>query len=369
MTPLPLDGFRIGVTAARKAAEQCALIERRGGQVEWAPALSGDIGTIDADQLRSATLDVLARPVDMFIATTGVGIKAWFGAAEEWDLGVELLEHLAGAEILARGPKSVGALRRAGLRELWAPESECFEDVLAHLRGRDLAGLRIVVQEHGQSLSNVAHALRRQGAEVDVVTVYRIEGAADPAPLFRMVELIADHKLDAVTFTSAPAVAALMDIAAVVGRRDDVVAAFQADVVASCVGPVTAAAFEMWGVPTISPERSRTAAMIKQLESELPLRRDGLAIEVAGHALLLHGDVVLLDGVAVHLSPAPLAVLSALVVNPGHVVPRRELLAALPTGQASSEHAVEMAVARLRAALGTTVVQTVVKRGYRLAVG
>src|SRR3546814_7550572 len=75
-----------------------------------------------------------------------------------------------------------------------------------------------------------------------------------------------------------------MDIAAVVGRRDDVVAAFQADVVASCVGPVTAAAFEMWGVPTISPERSRTAAMIKQLESELPLRRDGLAIEVAGHA-------------------------------------------------------------------------------------
>src|SRR3546814_11305829 len=106
------------------------------------------------------------------------------------------------------------------MRELWAPESECFEDVLVHLRGRDLAGLRIVVQEHGQSLSNVAHALRRQGAEVDVVTVYRIEGAVDPAPLFRMGELIADHKLDAVTFTSVPAVAALMDIAAVVGRRE-----------------------------------------------------------------------------------------------------------------------------------------------------
>src|SRR3546814_17527514 len=87
----------------------------------------------------------------MFIATTGVGIKAWFGAADEWDLGGELLEHLSGAEILARGPKSVGALRRAGLRELWAPESECFEDVLVHLRGRDLAGLRIVVQAHGPS--------------------------------------------------------------------------------------------------------------------------------------------------------------------------------------------------------------------------
>ncbi|MGL5824878.1 MAG: winged helix-turn-helix domain-containing protein [Nocardioides sp.] len=46
---------------------------------------------------------------------------------------------------------------------------------------------------------------------------------------------------------------------------------------------------------------------------------------------------------------------------------RKDLLAALPSGTAGSEHAVEMAVARLRAAIGTRLVQTVVKRGYRLA--
>ena len=153
------------------------------------------------------------------------------------------------------------------------------------------------MQEHGQSLSMVAHALRRQGADVTVVTVYRVLGAEDPAPMFRMVDLIADRKLDAVTFTSAPAVAALMDAAGVTGRRDEVVAAFQADVVATCVGPVTAAAFELWGVPTISPERSRLAAMVKLMETELPARRAGTALDVAGHLLLLHGDQVLLDGV------------------------------------------------------------------------
>ena len=115
--------------------------------------------------------------------------------------------------------------------------------------------------------------------------------------MFRMVDLIADRKLDAVTFTSAPAVAALMDAAGVTGRRDEVVAAFQADVVATCVGPVTAAAFELWGVPTIHPERSRLAAMVKLMETELPARRAGTALDVAGHQLLLHGDLVLLDGV------------------------------------------------------------------------
>ncbi len=273
------------------------------------------------------------------------------------------------AEILARGPKSVGALRRRGLRELWAPQSECFDDVLAHLRGRDLSGCRIVVQEHGQSLSMVAHALRRQGADVTTVTVYRVASAADPAPMFRLVDLIADRALDAVTFTSAPAVAALLQAAGSTGRRDEMISALQSDTVAACVGPVTAAAFEMWGVPSVFPERSRLTAMVKQLEIELPSRRHGLTIDlVGGHQLRLYGDDVLLDGVEVRLSAAPSTVLQALVTNPGNVVSRKALLVGLPSGQAGSEHAVEMAVARLRAAIGTRAVQTVVKRGYRLAV-
>jgi uroporphyrinogen-III synthase len=365
----PLQGFRIGVTAARKVNEQIELLTRRGATVEWGAALSTEPNHVDDDELRAHTERVLAAPVDIFLATTGIGMKVWLAAAERWGLRDALVAHLGEAEILARGPKSVGALRRNGLRELWAPTSECFEDVLAHLRGRDLTGKRIVVQEHGQSLSMAAHALRRLGADVQTVPVYRVESAEDPTPMFRLVDLIAEEALDAVTFTSAPAVAALMDAAAATGRRDEVAAAFQSAVVAACVGPVTAAAFEMWGVPTIYPERSRLAPMVRMLELELPSRRDGLEVELAdGRTLLVHADQVLVDGVEAALSPAPAAVLDCLLTNPGHVVSRQALLAALPSGQASSEHAVEMAVARLRAAIGTRAVLTVVKRGYRLAV-
>ncbi|GAA3004450.1 hypothetical protein GCM10020229_15460 [Kitasatospora albolonga] len=53
---------------------------------------------------------------------------------------------------------------------------------------------------------------------------------------------------------------------------------------------------------------------------------------------------------------------------PGWVVARAELLAPCPAA-GNDEHAVETAMARLRAALGTpNLVATVVKRGYRLAV-
>lgn len=368
MSDLPLSGFRIGVTAARRADEQIALLERRGAEVVHAPALSVDPNHIDEEQLKAATEALLRQHIDIFLATTGIGMKSWLQAAERWGLLDDLLSVLGRAEILARGPKSVGALRRYGLRELWAPESEEFEDVLGHLRGRDLTGQRIVVQEHGQSLSMAAHALRRLGADVTTVTVYRVVTAEDVEPMFDLVEQIAERRVHAVTFTAAPAVGALMEAAASVGRRDELITAFQADVIASCVGPVTAAAFEMWGVPSVYPERSRLAAMVKQLEVELPSRATGTSLEVAGHTLLLHGDEVLLDGAEVKLSPAPYAVLQALLVNPGNVVSRRDLLAALPSGTAGSEHAVEMAVARLRAAIGTRCVQTVVKRGYRLAV-
>lgn len=364
-----LAGWRIGVTAARRAEEQISLLERRGALVHWAPAVSVHPDRIDEDGLRAATEEMVSAPVDMFIATTGIGVTSWFEAAGRWGLLPTVLETLGRAEILARGPKSVGALRGAGLRELWVPESECFDDVLAHLRGRDLRGLRIVVQEHGQSLSTVASALRSQGADVQVVTVYRIEGPEDPAPLLRLVQAIAALEIDAVTFTSAPAAASVLEVAAALGLRDEVIAAFQAEVLAVCVGPVTAAALELWGVPTVQPARSGLAAMVRALEVELPLRRAGQALSVAGHALLLHGETVSLDGIEMHLPPGSHAILHALAVNPGHVVSRRELLACLPSGQATTEHAVEVAVARLRAVIGTRLVQTVVKRGYRLAVG
>jgi uroporphyrinogen-III synthase len=61
-----------------------------------------------------------------------------------------------------------------------------------------------------------------------------------------------------------------------------------------------------------------------------------------------------------------MAVLEELVRRPGVVISRSRLLSLLPGG-GSDEHAVEMAVTRLRGAVGSRVVQTVVKRGYRLA--
>jgi uroporphyrinogen-III synthase len=77
--------------------------------------------------------------------------------------------------------------------------------------------------------------------------------------------------------------------------------------------------------------------------------------------------VALLNGHVLPLSPSSLEVLRLLANAAGGVVARGEVLAALP-GDSCDPHAAEVAVARLRESAGDRrLVQTVVKRGYRLA--
>jgi len=135
-------------------------------------------------------------------------------------------------------------------------------------------------------------------------------------------------------------------------------------VLAACVGEITAGPLSRLGVPVVRPERARIGALVRTLAVALPARAPRL--RVGPRTIELRGQAALVDGEFRPVPPAPMAVLRVLADRPGRVVSRPTLLAALPG--AGEEHAVETAVARLRTALGEPrLVQTVVKRGYRLA--
>ncbi|MGH3714206.1 MAG: uroporphyrinogen-III synthase [Micromonosporaceae bacterium] len=356
--PPPLAGFTVAVTADRRREELCALLERRGARVVLAPAVR-IVPLPDDTASEEATRRCLAAPLDLVVATTGVGFRGWLSAAEGWGLAKPLLEQLTAARIVARGPKAKGAIRAAGLTEEWSPESECSAEVLSHLVAHGVAGLRIAVQLHGDPLPELVGGLRAAGAEVIEVPVYRWAPPEDTAPLQRLVEQVAGRQVDVVTFTSAPAVTSLLD------RDDDgeVLSALREEVLAACVGPVCAAPLQRLGVPTVQPTRGRLGALVRTVIDELSVR--SVPIPVAGHTMAVRGHAVVLDGELVQPAPAPMAVLRSLAQKPGRVLSRAELLRTLPRG--ADGHAVEMAVARLRTALGDPeIVQTVVKRGYRL---
>lgn len=367
----PLTGYRVAVTSARRADELSALLRRRGATVSCAAAIEM-VPLPDDDELRRHTETLIEEPPDIVIATTGIGLRGWVAAADGWGLANDLVIALSKARIVSRGPKATGALRAAGLPEEWSPESESSREVVHYLVDGGIAGQRIAVQLHGATddwdpFPEFLDELRAAGAQVVPIRVYRWRPPPRDGDFDQMIAQIAEQKFDAVSFTSAPAVASVLMRAEEMGIADDVLTALRTGVHAMCVGPVTARPLVRLAVPTSAPERMRLGALARHITDELPLLQSR-ALRVAGHLLEIRGTCVLVDGVVKSLPPAAMATIRALAHRPGAVVSRRDLLAALP-GSGTDTHAVETAVMRLRTALSDkNIVSTVVKRGYRLAV-
>ncbi|MEV6299324.1 uroporphyrinogen-III synthase [Actinoplanes sp. NPDC051861] len=355
-----LSGYTIGVTADRRKDELATLLEARGARVVLAPALR-IVPISDDAELRAATRACLDTPPDIVLVNTGIGMRGWLEAADGWGLGEPLRAVLTRSHLVARGPKARAAVRTAGLRDDWSPDGEGFDEVVEHLTNRGIAGLTVAMQLHGESQPEYTEALQTAGARVIEVPVYRWAPPTDPAPLHRLVDLIIGNLVDAVTFTSAAAVQAVLRAAGT--GTDALLDALRTDVLAAAVGPVTAAPLNRQGVPVSTPSRARLSALVRTIVDELPKR--AVTLQVSGHSLTLRGHAAIVDGELRPLAPGPMAVLRALATSPGRVLSRAALLQALPRG--ADEHAVEMAVARLRAGLAVPgVVQTVVKRGYRI---
>ncbi|MGW7003287.1 uroporphyrinogen-III synthase [Streptomyces sp. NPDC054933] len=368
LQPGPLTGFTVGVTATRRREELVALLQRRGARVVEAPTMR-IVPLGDDTALRRATERCLTAPLDYVIATTGVGWRGWMSAADGWGLGGGLAEVCQNAVVLTRGPKATGAVRASGLHEAYSPLSEANDELLTWLLARDMRGRRIAVQEHGMPLDGFSAALRERGAEVIAVPVYRWGPPEDPEAVRRLVELTVRRELHCLTFTSAPAIDALLATADALDRRPEVLAALRDDVLTVCVGPLCARPLLEAGVEAVWPERGRLGALVRTLAEVLPARSRRELVSGSLH-VALQGGAVFLDGEAVGLPPVLAALLRALADKPGRVVSRADLLRRVWPGTRADEHAVDAAVARLRAALGphAALVCTVPKRGYRLAV-
>ncbi len=365
-TPRPLSGFTVAIVADRCRNELAGMLERRGARVVLAPTLR-IVPLAEDAQLRAATESLVDNPPDILVDDTGVGLRGWLQAARQWGLDDRLRAAIGSAYPLETGPTrgphgAADRAERAGSAAS-GPGAGPPDGPLERLLRQGVAGARVAVALHGQPRPELRAALADAGAEVIEIRLHRWVPPADPTPLRRLVDLSAGRLVDALAFTSAPAVGALLRVAG----PDSValLAALRTDVVAACRGPVSAVPLARRGVPVVTPALPRLTGLVAALVEELPRRSPTL--RVAGREVVLRGHAAMVDGTFRPLTPAPMAVLRALAATPGRVLSRAALLASLPRG--ADEHAVEMAVARLRAALGgSAFVQTVVKRGYRLRV-
>jgi len=369
MSLLPLDGFVIGITADRRWEEQAELLGRRGASVMHGPTMTTLYLASDED-LRKATETLLEDPPDYLVATTGIGIRAWLETASAWGLGDQLLAALAETLIIARGPKSAAAAQAGGLK-VWAKSAtERMDALVSVLLNEPLSGKVVAVQEYGMANPELRVALSDAGARVVEVPVYRWRLPDEPAPAQRLVEAALEGKVDAITFTSAPAVHNLFAIAAGTGLDDDLRRACNDNVVAACVGPVCAAGAREEGIEApLVPTIGRLGLLVRVLSEHFENQRRTYRVD--GAELVVQGAAIEVGGERAELTPKERSVLESLVDATGAVVSRSDLLAGVWGSADADPHVLDATIGRLRRRLGpcSAAIETTPGRGYRLVTG
>lgn len=364
--PDQLHGFRIAVTSDRRSGDLIDAFERRGASVMHAPTLHIVNAAEDEPVIADTRAIIAARP-DLLLATTAYGIRRWFDVADAAGFGGALTEALGDTSILVRGPKARGGIRAAGLDDVGMSAEETSASLVDKVLEEFPSGLTVAVQVHGHQDELQLDRLRAVHRRVLTVAPYRWVAPNDSDHrVRRLIDAVCAAQLDCITFTSAPAVDALLSAADELGRRTELLAAMRDTVLTAAVGPVTAAPLLAAGLEPIQPERFRMGALIRLVCEHL----EGAhveAIQTVAGSVLLRGTVVQIGENRVALTPSALAIFRALYRARGAVVSREELARALP-GDAD-DHVLEMALSRLRQSLATPgLIATVVKRGYRLNV-
>lgn len=253
----------VGITAARRADEQAALVRSLGGMPLMGPTVGVDRPAPDA-AIVADLLAALSPPPDVAVFLTGVGARHLLGAADRGGLGADLRRALSCARVLVRGAKPRAALRDAGVRHDWITPGSRTSEVRDHLLAGGVRGLRVLLQCAGEEPEPMAAALAAAGARVRTVHPYAIAPARDVARAMALARAAGGGLLDAVTFTNARAVSGFVAVAERAGVDLGRIAAGRT-LVAS-VGPATSAALRAAGLPpAVEPSTPRMGAMYGDL--------------------------------------------------------------------------------------------------------
>ncbi|HZN14371.1 MAG TPA: uroporphyrinogen-III synthase [Acidimicrobiales bacterium] len=363
----PLTGFTVGITADRRCEEQRELIEHRGGRTIHAPTVR-TAALADEAPLHEATDRLIDDPPDILVATTGIGMRGWMTATRASGREQHLLAALRQARIVARGPKVHGALHEAQL-PIWRDEpSEQLAPIIARLAAEEPPGTHVAVQLYGADAAWIVDELRAANLDVTTVPVYSRTVPADTGPSVRLVQLVVDAAVDAVTFTSVAAAENFFEVAASVRLADRTRRAFNTNVVACCVGPFVAATVRDQGVlDPCAPSQGRLGLMVYELGVRLGARHRH--VQLPGVDVAVQGSTLATDDRRVELAGRERAVFELLADRPGTVVPVSTLLRRVWGKRDGDAGVMEKAASRLRRQIhpvGLDVLN-VMRRGYALS--
>jgi len=243
----PLAGRRIVITRAREqAGELLQALAALGAEVVTAPAIRIE-PLADLEPLRVALAD-LGR-YRWIVFTSQNSVQVVFDTLPAWGHAANAF---AKARVAAIGRATGDALSARGVPVDVLPEGYVAESLVDAIASQgDLHGARVLIPQAEVARDTLAEGLRKLGAEVDVIPVYRtVPALGDGAALAR--EILAG-RIDAITFTSSSTVHSFVQSVGAVAASCDRYSA-------AVIGPITAATARGYGLPVAIEAVEHTAA-------------------------------------------------------------------------------------------------------------
>ena len=237
----------IAILEARAKDQMSALIKRKGGIPICAPAI---LESPDVDPKKISELFFLweTKAPNIFIFQTGVGVKFLFETVRSLKLMDMFHSTLESAQVIARGPKPVSALRSFKIHiDSIAKEPFTTAQVLEELNLDSLRGKYIVVQRYGENNYELQKKLESKGAEVTEISTYKWDLPDDIEPLINLIDDLEEKKIDMVAFTSSAQAKNLFLVAESKGKLGSLKNSLNETAIAS-IGPVCSIALKNLGI-------------------------------------------------------------------------------------------------------------------------
>jgi len=192
----PLHGKKVVITRARaQASELARRLDALGAEPVELPAIRIE-SRIDNDEVRRAVQAL--HTYALVCLTSPNGVQLLFEAMAEQGRDARAL---ANASVAAIGSGTEAALAANGVIADIVPEHFVAEDLVAVLERLELSGKPVLIARAAEAREVLPDALRKRGAEVDVVALYEtVAEEPDPEALERAREA------DFITFTSSSTV-------------------------------------------------------------------------------------------------------------------------------------------------------------------
>jgi uroporphyrinogen III methyltransferase/synthase len=248
-----MRGKKILITRAREQlGEFASLLKKMGAEVMEFPTIE------IAPPLRWKELDRTLHQLesyDWLIFTSANGVHFFWQRLKE----KEKIRLPSSVKVCAIGPATANQLKKKKISVDYMPKEFIAEALLDGLGKLFIKGKRVLLARARKARDILPRGLRKMGAKVDVVEVYRTVKPKEGSK--KLKQLLAEGKIDVITFTSSSTVNHFVELL----QKEDLKKLLKGITIA-CIGPVTTKTAKGWGMKVqIQPKQYTIPALAQAI--------------------------------------------------------------------------------------------------------